>query len=197
MLIIDLIVNIILDYIKKTVYNVLTITTNIKCSVKSIEVPWWKKSLKLLNKILKKYIRQSSFLVNNYLWSNCLMIFTSWSRERGNLILRNYFPPTVFTKRFTVDVWHHRCLNKPWVLNMPEFSVYRGSEYTGVLYKFLVLNMSRFWIYHGSEYARFTQVFEYAWLYLNVPKFVWMASVLHLPIVISSLRYLILFIVLD
>ena len=40
MLIIDLIVNIILDYIKKTVYNVLTITTNIKCSVKSIEVPW-------------------------------------------------------------------------------------------------------------------------------------------------------------
>ena len=47
----------------------------------------------------------------------------------------------------------------------------------------------------------------YAWLCLNVPKSVWMAFVLHLPILISYLkelqtiffnwRYLILFIVLD
>ena len=53
---------------------------------------------------------------------------------------------------------------------------------------FLVLNMSEFWIYHGSEYARFTQGFEYAWLCLNVPKSVWMAFVLHLPIVIPYLK---------
>ena len=61
--------------------------------------------------------------------SNYLIIFILWSRERGKLILRNYFPLTDFTKRFIVNVWHRRCLNKPWVLNMPDFSVYRGSEY--------------------------------------------------------------------
>ena len=141
------------------------------------------------------------------------MILFSWSRERHKLILFSQLL-TVFTKRFIVDAWHRRCLNKPWVLNIPEFSIHRGYEYTRVLNMFLVLNMSGFWIYHDSEYARFTQGFEYAWLCLNVPKSVWMAFVLHLPIVIPYLkdrflgkwkfdffflwvlRYLILFIVL-
>ena len=50
--------------------------------------------------------------------------------------------------------------------------------------------MSGFWIYHGSmpglhrvpnmpEYARIIP--GYAWLCLNVPKYAWMAFVLHLP----------------
>ena len=57
------------------------------------------------------------------------MIFISSSRERGKLILRNYFSLTAFIRRFIINVSHRRCLNKPWVLNMPEFSTYRGSEY--------------------------------------------------------------------
>ena len=136
------------------------------------------------------------------------MISISWSRERRKLILRNYFPLTVFTKRFIVDVWIS-----------PGFWICQSFQYNGVLnipgfWLFLVLNMSGFWIYHGSEYVRFTQGFEYTWLCLSVPKSVWMAFVLHLPIVIPYLkdrflgkwkfdffflwvlRYLILFIVL-
>ena len=93
------------------------------------------------------------FTQNN--WSNFLMIFISWSRERGKLILRNYFPLTVFTKRFIVDVWIS-----------PGFWICQSFQYNGVLnipgfWLFLVLNMSGFWIYHGSEYVRFTQGFEY------------------------------------
>ena len=75
-----------------------------------------------------------------------------------------------------------------WALNMPEFSIHRGPEYTRVPNMFLVLNMSGFWTYHCSEYARITQGFEYAWSCLNVPKSVWMAFVLHLPIVIPYLK---------
>ena len=116
------------------------------------------------------------------------MIFISWSREYGKLILRNYFPLTVFTKPFIVDVWHRRCLSKPWVLNMPEFSIDRGSKYTRVLNMFLVLNIPGFWIYHSSEYARFTQGFECTWFCLTVPKSIWMAFVLRLPIVILHLK---------
>ena len=71
---------------------------------------------------------------------------------------------------------------------MPEFSIHRGSEYSGILNMFLVLNMSGFWIYHGSEYGRFTQGFEYAWFSLNVPKSVWMTFVLHLLIAIPYLK---------
>ena len=145
------------------------------------------------------------------------MILTSWSRKQGKLILRNYFLLTIFIKRFIVDVWHHWCLNKTWILNIPEFWLYRGSEYTRVLNLFLILNVLGFWIYHSSKYAGVTQGFEYvliipeyAWLCLNEPKSVWMAFVLHLLIVISYLKegknfiffysswkYLILFIVLD
>ena len=116
------------------------------------------------------------------------MIFISWSRERGKLILRNYFPLSVFTESLIADVWLRRCLHKPWVLNMPEFSIYRDSEYTRVLNMFLVLNMLGFWIFHSFKYARFTQGFEYAWLCLNVSKSVWMAFVSHLPIAIPYLK---------
>ena len=60
---------------------------------------------------------------------------------------------------------------------------------------FLILNMSGFWIYHGPKYATVRQGFEYAWiipvyarLFLNLPKPVRMAFVLHLPIVIPYLK---------
>ena len=36
-----------------------------------------------------------------------------------------------------------------------------------------------------TGYAR--TILEYAWLCLNVPKYVWMAFVIHLPIVIPSI----------
>ena len=158
--------------------------------------------------------RAIAFL-HSYLWSNYLMIVISWSRERGKLILRSYFPlfSAIFRKCFIVDVWRRRCLNKPWVW------ICQSSEYTRVLNMFLSLYMSWFWIDYGSKYARVTQGFEYAWiipgyawLCPNVTKSVWMAFVLHLPIVIpmdcflqkwkfdffsSNWRYLILFIVLD
>ena len=75
------------------------------------------------------------------------MIFLSWSREHSKLILRNYFPLPVFTKRFIVNVWHRRCLNKTWVLYMPEFSIYWGSEYTRFWICFW------FWLYQGSGYT--------------------------------------------
>ena len=55
-LMIDLIVNIILDYLKKTVHNLFTITTNIQGVV-------LKSLLELLNKILEKYLIKGSLLV--------------------------------------------------------------------------------------------------------------------------------------
>ena len=123
------------------------------------------------------------------------MIFISWSREPGKLILRNYFPSIIFTKRFIVDVWHRRCLNKPCILNMLEFWIYHGSKYTKVLNMFVILNMLEFWIHHGSKYARVTQGFEYAWIIsrhawlgLNMSKSVWMFFLLHLPTVIPYLK---------
>ena len=137
--------------------------------------------------------RHRFFTYNSHLWSNYLMIFISWSRERskGKLVLQNYFLLTMFI----VDVWPCRYLNKPWILNMSEFWIYRGSKYTRVLNMFLILNMLGFWMYHGSKYDRITQGFEYAWiipryawLCLNVPKFVWVAFVLLLPIIIPHLK---------
>ena len=116
--------------------------------------------------------RQSFFYRNNYLWGNYLMIFILWSRKRGKLILRNYFPSTVFTKRFVVNVWHRRCVNKPWALNMPQFLIYQGSEYTRVLNMFLV-----FWICQGSGYTtalnmpgvhRVLNTLDYSWMCLNL-----------------------------
>ena len=49
--------NIILDYLEKTVYNVFTITTDIQGGVLLT------KSSKIFKKILEKYIGKSSFLV--------------------------------------------------------------------------------------------------------------------------------------
>ena len=76
---------------------------------------------------------------------------------------------------------------------MLAFWIYGGCEYGG-----------GFWIYQGSESATFLSMPglhmvlnmpEYAWiipgcawLCLNVPKSVWMASVLHLHIVIPYLK---------
>ena len=51
-----LIVSIILGHLKKTVYNLFTITTGMERAV-------WKKPSETLNKILKKYLRKSSILV--------------------------------------------------------------------------------------------------------------------------------------
>ena len=65
----------------------------------------------------------------------------------------------------------------------------------------LVLNMLGFWIHDSFKYVRVTQGSKYAWICLNnswicliirqcvnVPKFVWMAFVLHSPIVIPYLK---------
>ena len=93
------------------------------------------------------------------------------SRERRKLILRSYFPLTVFTKRFIVDAWHRRYLNKPWVWICQSF------QYTGVL------NIPGFWIcfwfwtYQGSGYTtalnmpglhRVLNTLDYALICLNL-----------------------------
>ena len=49
------IVNMILDYLKKTMHNLLSITANIQGDV------LWKKSSETLNKILGKYPRKIPF----------------------------------------------------------------------------------------------------------------------------------------
>ena len=68
----------------------------------------------------------------------------------------------------------------------------------------LFLSIQGFWVNESSEYARVTKGSEYAWkvpeyfwlclnitkyagVYVNMPKSVWMAFVLHLPIVIPRL----------
>ena len=51
-----LILNIVLGYLKKTVYNLFTITTGMEHALS-------KKPSETLNKILKKYLRKSSILV--------------------------------------------------------------------------------------------------------------------------------------
>ena len=48
--------------------------------------------------------------------------------------------------------------------------------------------MPGFSTYHDAKYAWVTQGFEYAWLCLNEPKSVWMAFILHSPIVILYLK---------
>ena len=59
----------------------------------------------------------------------------------------------------------------------------------------LILIMSGFCIYLGSKYVRILNmpqyvwiIPEYAWLCLSVPKSVWMAFVLYLPIVFPYLK---------
>ena len=75
------------------------------------------------------------------------------------------------------------------VLNVAEFWIYQGPECAELL------NMLLFWIYHSLKYVRVTPSSKYAWiisghvwLCLNLPKFVWIAFVLHSPIVISYLK---------
>ena len=51
-----LILNIVLGYLKKTVYNLFAITTGMERAL-------WKEPSETLNKILKKYLRKSSILV--------------------------------------------------------------------------------------------------------------------------------------
>ena len=114
----------------------------------------------------------------------------------NKMIAVNYFRKTP----------HHRCSTRFWICL--GFSIWQRSEYTGVLnipgWKYarvlnmiLVLNIPGFLIYYGSECARVTKCFEYVWtipgydwLCLNVSKSVWMAFVLHLPIVIPYLKEL-------
>ena len=68
------------------------------------------------------------------------------------------------------------------VFNIPGDWIYQGTEYLSGFEYVRVLDIPRLLIcqvYTG---------FEYAWLCLNVPKSVWMAFVLHLPIVIPYLK---------
>ena len=124
------------------------------------------------------------------------MIFISWSRGHGKLILRKYFPLTIFTKCFIIDVWYSRCLNKHWILNMPEFWIYwgpgwiyQGSEYVSDFECVRVLNIPCLWICQVIQGFEYTWIIPgYAWLCLNVPKSVWMAFDLHLPIIIPYLQ---------
>ena len=61
---IDLIVKIIFNYLKRTVHNLFTITTNQEYLLQIYKEVFCERSLlKLLNKILEKYLRNSSFLV--------------------------------------------------------------------------------------------------------------------------------------
>ena len=57
------------------------------------------------------------------------MIFTSWSRESGKFIVGIYFPLTIFTTRFIVDIW----------ISLG-FWICQSSEYNRVL------NIPGFWI---------------------------------------------------
>ena len=108
-------------------------------------------------------------------------------------------PLNIFAKRFIVDVWqgskYASNFENGSVLNIRGFRTYHSSEYARVLNMLLVLKMSEFWICHGSKYSRVMQGFEYAWiitgyawLCLNLPKSIWIAFVLHLPIVIPYLK---------
>ena len=98
------------------------------------------------------------FTQNN--WSNFLMIFISWSRERGKLILRNYFPLTVFPKRFIVDVWISLVF---WIIHSFHYISTRICFW--------------FWICQVSGYVtalnmpslhRVLNTLDYAWMCLNL-----------------------------
>ena len=84
----------------------------------------------------------------------------------------------------------------PWVLNMPGFWIYLGSQYARFLNVpgFWIYQNSEFWICwsskyasssqcQGSEYARFTQgpeyvwiIHEFAWLCLNMSEYTWICQ---------------------
>ena len=99
------------------------------------------------------------------------MVSISWSRERRKLILRNYFPLTVFTKRFIVHVWHRRCLSKLGFWICQSFQYTRVSNTPGFWMCFL------FWISQGFGYATtlnvpdlhsFLNTLDYAWMCLTL-----------------------------
>ena len=82
---------------------------------------------------------------------------------------------------------HCRCVTGFWICL--RFWICQHSEYSRVL------NMPGFWIYHSFKYVKLTQGSKYAWinpgyiwLYLNVPKFVWTAFVLHSSIAILYIK---------
>ena len=153
------------------------------------------------------------------------MVFISWSKERGNLILQKYLAKIIIVVNYFHKALHHKCLAVFWICL--GFWIYQRSEYTRV---------RGFWVYQDCEYAGFWTCFwfwicedsgytkvlnmhgtintnsninsfmkyaklhrvlimaeyawiilGYAWLCLNVPKYVWMALVIHLAIVISYL----------
>ena len=99
------------------------------------------------------------------------------------------------------------------VLNMSGFWIYQGHEYASGSEYARVLNKPGFWIYQGSDmrlvlnlpgfwicqgYTGFwiclimsgwicLDMSEYAGIWVNVPKFAWIAFVLYIPIVIPCL----------
>ena len=102
------------------------------------------------------------------------MIFVSWSRERSKLLLRNYFPLTIFTKCFIVDVWI--CLEfwicqtseHTGVLNVPGFRIYQGSEYVSYFEYVRVQDIPRLWICQG--YTGFWIYLNNSWICLIMPE---------------------------
>ena len=79
---------------------------------------------------------------------------------------------------------------------MPGFWIYQGSEYATGSEFAKVLNVPGFWIY--QRYTGFwiclnisgcicLDMSEYAEIWMNMPKFAWMAFVLYFPIVINLL----------
>ena len=62
-------------------------------------------------------------------------------------------------------------------LNKPGSWVSQVSEYTKVLNTRLVLNLPGFWMYLNMP-----DMSEYAGIWVNMPKFAWIAFVLYFPI---------------
>ena len=104
-----------------------------------------------------------------------------------------------FSKHFIADVWQgsEYALDFEYssVLNIPGFWIHQGCKYARLLNMLLILIILGFCIYHSSKYVRVLNMTEcvwiipgYAWLWLNVPKSVWMVFVLHLPVVIPYLK---------
>ena len=107
---------------------------------------------------------------------------------------------TIFAKRFIVDIWQDSEYTSDFeyasVLNIAGFWIYQGCQCARVLNMLLVLIMSEFWIYHSCKncqgYTGFSEyawiIPGYAWLYLIMSKFVWIAFDLHLSIVIICVK---------
>ena len=80
-----------------------------------------------------------------------------------------------------INASFYMCGTVFWTCQRSEYSkfrIYQVCEYAGVLNMLLVLNMLGFWIYHSFKYV----------MVLQGSKFVWVAFVLHSPIVIPYLK---------